>query len=411
MNNSPKVGTWELTAIFIAFGVTLNTFAVGSAQAGHMSFGHGVLMILIGWVGLAVFGTVSGNIGYETGYRAPQIFSAVFGTVGYKIPSILAALSMLGLACFDYWYVGQALMNMFPSLGSGAFYIGIIFIALVACLGALKDITSLKWLSSATIPIALVLFFVILFVTISRGGGMAVLMNYQPPMESVPLLIGANVMISIWSSAMPSFADFASQAKARKCVLWAIPLGMLGIAFQYFVGQMGTYAFEAVSDFTSLAAALGGGMGLVCNLFTLFAQANTVPAATLFMTAHFNTSLKVPRTIVIIVQPIIGAILAIAMFLGADISILSSFGSIIGFIFAPLLGITFAEYYVIGRRSFVSEDQRPAFSFSSTIVLVLGFILGIILDMVLKIQFPTFIVLFVGCFCLHLILRKVAHMK
>lgn len=405
------VGTWSLTAIFIAFGVTLNTFTVGSAQAGHMPFGSGVLMIIVGWAALAVVGVISGNIGYETGFRAPQVFSATFGTAGYKIPSLLAAFSMLGLACFDYWYVGSAMMNLFPNLGSGAFYLGMLVVVLAAILGASKDITSLKWLTSATIPIALILFFAILIVTINRGGGIGVLMDYQPPTEGIPFLVGANVMFSVWSSAIPSFTDFTSQAKSRKSLFVAIPVGMLAIAFQYFVGQMGTYAFDNVVDFTTLAAALGGGMGLVCNLFTLFAQANTVPAATLFMTSHLTTSLKLPRMAVIIFQPLLGGALAIAMFLGANISFLSTFGSIIGCLFAPLLGVVFAEYYVVGKRSFIREEDRPAVSTSAMVTLAVGFVLGCILEFILKIQFPTAAVLLVACFCLHIVLRKAAHLK
>lgn len=406
------VGMWSLISIFIAYGVTLNTFSVGSQQAGHLPFWGGVLMILIGWLCLAVTGTITGNIGYETGYKAPQAFAATFGTWGYRVPSVLASVALIGFAAFDYWYVGAALMNLFPGIGSVAFYLGILVIVLAAILGAIKDISSLKWLTSTTIPIALVLFFIIMFVTINRGGGMDVLMQYQPPVnaQNTSVIIGANVMFSCWLSTVPGYMDFTSQAKTRKCVMWAIPLGMLGIAFQYFVGQLGTYVFDII-DFTTLSAALGGGMGLVCNLFTLFAQANTVPASTLMMTSHLTSSLKLPRLGVIIGQPIIAGVLAIAMFLGADISIINSFGTVVGFIFAPLLGAIFAEYYVIGKRSFEEEAELPRLSFAGMITLVVGFVLGILLTYVVPVDVPTAAVLLVLCFCLHIILRKSAHMR
>ena len=407
------VGMWGLISIFIAYGVTLNTFSVGSQQAGHLPFWGGVLMILIGWACLAITGTITGNIGYETGMKAPDAFKCTFGQWGYKVPSILASLALVGFAAFDYWYVGAALINLFPGIGSAAFYIGIVIIVLAAIFGAIKDITSLKWLTSTTIPIALVLFFVILFVTINRGGGMEVLMQYQPPInaQNTSIIIGANVMFSCWLSTVPGYMDFTSQAKTRKCVMWAIPLGMLGIAFQYFVGQLGTYAFEGVVDFTSLSAALGGGMGLVCNLFTLFAQANTVPASTLMMTSHLTSSLKLPRLVVIIGQPIIAGVLAIAMFLGADISIINSFGTVVGFIFAPLLGAIFAEYYAMGKRSFIPEEEMPKFSPSGMITLVVGFVLGVVLTYALPVDMPTAAILIVFCFCMHLFFRKGLHMK
>lgn len=406
------VGMWGLISIFIAYGVTLNTFSVGSQQAGNLPFWSGVFMILIGWACLAVSGVIAGNIGYETGFKAPDAFRCTFGQWGYKVPSVLASVALVGFAAFDYWYVGAALMNLFPGIGATAFYIGILIIVLAAIFGAIKDITSLKWLTSTTIPIALVLFFIIMFVTINRGGGMDILMQYQPPVnaQNTSMIIGANVMFSCWLSTVPGYMDFTSQAKTRKCVMWAIPLGMLGIAFQYFVGQLGTYVFGTV-DFTTLSAALGGGMGLVCNLFTLFAQANTVPASTLMMTSHLTSSLKLPRLVVIIGQPIIAAALAIAMFLGADISIINSFGTVVGFIFAPLLGSIFAEYYVVGKRSFASFDELPKFSTAGMITLVVGFLLGVIINYALPIDLPTAAVLMVLCFCLHIVLRKGAHLK
>jgi len=404
------VGMWGLISIFIAYGITLNTFTVGSEAAGHMPLWSGLLMIIIGWAGLAIAGVITGNIGWETGFRAPDAFKSTFGRWGYKVPSVLASIALVGFAAFDYWYVGAALVNLFPGLGSAAFYIGIVVITLAAIFGAIKDVTSLKWLTSSTVPIALVLFFIIMFVTINRGGGMETLMNYQPPMAGMPLLVGANVMFSCWLSTVPGFMDFTSQAKTRKAVFWAVPLGMLVIGFQYFVGQLGTYAFGIV-DFTSLAAALGGTMGLICNLFTLVAQANTVPASTLMITSHLTSSLKLPRIAVIIGQPVIAASLAIAMYLGADISIISSFGTIVGFIFAPLLAAIFAEYYIVGKRKFADTEDLSKVSPSGMITIVAGFILGVIISNFTSLQLPTAMVLMVICFFLHIFLRKVMHFK
>ncbi len=410
---STKVGLWSLIAIFIAYGVTLNTFAVGSAQAGHLAFSDGIIMIVIGWLGLAICGSLSGDIGFLSGGRGPDAFRFVFGSAAYKIPSVLAAVALVGFAAFDYWYVGKALMNLFPTLGDGAFYIGIVIIVLAAILGAFKDITSLKWLTSTTIPIAMILFFVILFVTVNHGGGMAVLAAYTPSVQETTILIGANVMFSCWLSTVPGFMDFTRASKTRKAVWIAVPVGMLGIAFQYFVGQVGTYVFD-ISDFTSLSAAIAGisvALGTVCNLFTLFAQANTVPASTIMMTSHLTSSLKLPRMGVIIVQPIIAAVLAIAMFLGADISIINTFGTFVGFLFAPLLGSIFAEFYLVGKKSFRSEEELPRHSKSGIICIVVGFLLGILITYVWALNVPTAMMLLIICFVLHIFLRKVCHLN
>ena len=404
-----KVGIWALTCIFIAYGVSLNTFSVGSAQAGHMTFWDGVIMIIIGWLGLAIFGALSGEIGFLSGSRGPDSFKAVYGKWGYKLPSIAASLALLGFSAFDYWYVGMAFRNLLPGLGNWAFYIGILVIVLAAVFGSIKDITSLKWLTSSTVPIALVLFFIILFATVNRGGGWEVLMNYKPTVGQTTMILGANIMFSCWSSTIPGFMDFTSQAKSRKAVWIAIPIGMLVIAFQYFVGQIGTYAMDIV-DFTSLAAALGGGLGLVCNLFTLFAQGNTVPATTIMITSHMTSSLRLPRLSVIIGQPLIAAALAIAMFLGADIGIINVFGTFVGFLFAPLLGSIFAEFYVIGKKSFRKEEDIPRICLPGVITLIIGFAAGVVINYVIPVPLPAAFILIPFCFLLHLFLRKVCRL-
>lgn len=145
--------------------------------------------------------------------------------------------------------------------------------------------------------------------------------------------------------------------------------------------------------------------------FCVFAQAHTVPATTLMITSHLNSSLKIPRKGIIIAQPIITGCMAIAMFYGADISIISSFCTVVGLLFAPLLGIIFAEYYVVGKRSFRQETETPHISPAGIITLIVGFLLGAWMNYFADIPLPTAMILLPLCFVLQIVLRMKLHLS
>lgn len=404
--NSKSVGIWGLTSICVAFTITLNNFAVGAGVMVNMSFWRGIGAIALSWIALTLVWMFSGLIGASTGKNAASIFRYVFGRDGFRIPSVCMCLALTGFAIFDYWFVGQALLNMFPNTPV-MFYVGIALIVTCAIIGTIKDISSLKWLTGLTIPVALVLFFIIMAVTINKVGFHTIL-SYQPPFE-MPMVTAVNVLFSSFIAVTSGFSDITCHA-SKKAVFVAMPLCMLAIAFQFLVAQFGTYGM-AIVDFTSLAVALGGAMFYLCNVFTLFAQANTVPSGTMIISTQINEDFRVPKKVMIVIQPCLSALGSILLFVGADISIITNFANILGCMFGPLLAIIFAEFYIVRGRQLPDDAVLPKFSKSGLICLGIGFALGVYLTYFATFATPVAILLFVICFILHTILRKVAHLN
>lgn len=403
---STAVGVWGLTSICVAFTITLNNFAVGAGVMVNMSFWRGVAAIALAWVALTLVWMFSGLIGASTGKNAADIFRYVFGRDGFRIPSVCMCLALTGFAIFDYWFVGMALQNMFPD-APAMFYIGIVLIVACAIIGTIKDISSLKWLTGLTIPIALVLFFIIMFVTLNRVGFDTIL-NYEPPFE-MPMVTAVNVLFSSFIAITSGFSNITCHA-SKKAVYVAMPLCMLAIAFQFLVAQFGTYGM-AIADFTSLAVALGGAMFYLCNIFTLFAQANTVPSGTMIISTQIHEGFRVPKKVMIVVQPLLSAIGSILLFVGADISVITNFANLLGCMFGPMLAIIFAEFYIVRGRTLPDDAVLPKFSKAGLISLAVGFLLGVYLTYFANFATPVAILLFVICFILHTILRKVAHLN
>lgn len=402
--NSNKVGVLGLTSICVAFTVTLNNFAVSSGVMVNMSFWRGIIAVVLAWVALSLVWTFSGLIGASTGKNASSIFGYTFGSAGYRIPSICMSVALLGFSIFDYFIVGVTMSSLFgvPAL----FYVGIALIVACAIVGAIKDISSLKWLTSLTIPIALVLFFIIMVATINKVG-FDTIRTYEPPFE-LPMVTAVNILFASFIAVTSGFSDITCHA-SKKAVFVAMPISMLAIAFQFIVAQFGTYGF-ATSDFTSLAVALGGAMFYIGCVFALFAQANTVPSTTLIIASQISASLGVPKKAVIVAQPLLAALGAILLYVGADISVITNFASLLACMFGPLLAIVFAEFYIVRGRKLADDAVLPKFSKSGLLCLILGFALGVYLTYFAPFASPVAILLFVICFVLHTVLRKVAHL-
>lgn len=399
------VGTWGLVAICVAFTITLNNFAVGASVMAGMTFWKGVAAIVVAWIFLSLTWIFSGQIGAMTQKPAAEIFKNVFGKQGFRIPSLMMSLACMGFGIFDFWFVGSAFANTFPGIKNVAFIIGIIVIVAIAIIGNLKNVTSIKWLTTATIPIALVLFIVIMVATVVKAGGMHEIMSFVPE-GSMPFFAGVNTLFASFIAIASGFSDITCHS-TTKAVRIAMPLCMLAIAFQFLVAQFGVYWSQDIVDFTSLAVALGGGLFYICNLFTVFAQANTVPSNTLVITTQLAANINLPRKAGMIIQPLLDGVLATALWFGAEIGIISAFANILGCAFGPLLGIIFAEFYIVRKRKFEDDVPLRNWSMGGILTLAIGFALGVYLTYFCPISFPVAILLLVLCFFLQLLFRKV----
>lgn len=401
---SGKVGIYSMTMIGVAYAITLNNFTVGAGVAANMSFGRCLLAIFIAWVALSLVWTFSGLMGQISGKNAAEIFKYVFGAKGYRIPSLCMAIALAVWALFDYWYVGAAMCNMFPDHPHIAFVVGIAIVTLCAILGTIKDIGSLKWLTGLTAPIALVMFVIILIATINKAGGMGVIAAYKPAVE-MPMVTAINTLFASFISVTAGFSDITCNAKNRRSVIIAMPISMLVVAFQFIVAQFGTYGM-AIVDFTSLALAIGGAVFYISNVFTLFAQGNTVPGNTMIITTQLHESTHIPKKVFIFAQPLVAAAGTFLIQYGTGVGILSSWIGVIACAFGPMLAILFAEFYVVRRQNLGDLDDLPGFSKAGFLSLVISAALGIYLTYFCPVATPVGIVSFVAGFVIHLIIRK-----
>lgn len=402
-----KLGLYSMITIGVAYAITINNFTVGANVGSGMTFIHGLVAIFFAWICLALIWTLAGLMGQVTGQNAAVIFKYIFGTKGGKIPSLCIVACNWIWAAFDYWYVGSVVRNMMPEHPYTGFAIGMVIILAAVIIGIIKDITSLKWLTGITVPIAIVLFIAILVIVIQRSEGMEFFMNYQPE-EHLSLVFGINLMVGSFVAVSLGFPDITKNAKTKRAVIIAMPIAMLTVCFQFIVAQFGAIGMQCV-DITSLALSLGGAIFYIINFFVLVGQSNTSPSSSFIIVTQVTELLnhKVPRIVFVFLQPLTAGIISFLIEFGADITFLNTWVGFAATIFSALIGVTFSEFYLIRKAKLDEQEVLPGWSAPSLISLGIGFALAVYLTYFCPIATPVFVISLITSFVLQFILRKI----
>lgn len=407
--NPKKIGVFATTVIIAGYAVTISNFTVGAKVGLGCTFRDGLIAIGVSWIALSLLWIFSGLMGQISGKSGATIYRYVFGKKGAGIPSFCVALCNWVWAIFDYWYVGSVMRNMMPDHPYIGFEIGIILIVVVVIIGIIKDITSLKWLSTLTVPIALAIFVVIFAATVNKAGGLSVLRAYQPDI-SMPIVTAINLMIASFTAVCGAFSDITKNSSSKKAIFVAMPIGMAIVGFQFIVSQVGAIGAAAV-DITSLALTLGGIVFYLTNVFTVFAQANTAPCSSLIIVTEVNALTKIPVKYLIFIQPISAGILANCVEYLFDVTLLNSWVAVVSNIFGPMLAILFSEFYISRKCKLDDQAVLPDFDGISIGVMAIGFLSGIYFSYFSSVAVPVFIVVFVLSFVVHAALRKISLAK
>lgn len=403
-----KVGTFSIIMIVVAYACTINNVTAGASLGFGTTMVTGLLAMAVGFVILSILSTASGLIGAREGAKASTLYLNVFGTQGSRVVAMIPAICCTIWQVFDFWYVGAIMSDLFSNHPHIGFVIGIVIICSCAIFGSYFGVTSLKWLSNSTIPIALVLFVVLLIATVDRSGGVSALANYVPS-QAIPFVTAVNMFVGSFIAVTSMWSDITSDAKSPKSVFAAMPLGMLMVWFLFIVGQVAAVGLNCFG-ITELAATLGGVLQILTSLFCIFALGNTVPSTTYMISNQFSAALKCSPKVFIIVIPLLEAGLTFVIQYVTSISVISTWVNALSCVLAPVVGVCLCDYWLVNRGKFSVEYTNTAVRPAAAVSVLIGFAFGVYFT-----YFSTVLPAAIGS-CLtaviaHLILRKAVHLK
>ena len=340
-----RTSLFENGLIWFGAGVSLAEILTGTSFS-SLGFGRGLAAILLGHVIGCVLLFLSGVIGGRQRLSAMETVRGSFGSRGTVFFALLNVLQLLG------W---TAIM-----IYDGALAAGGIFSIGHWVLWVLIGITNLGKLNTFAMA-ALFLLTLILCKVIFFGGSAAVTL----PDDSLTFGAAVELAVAMPLSWLPLISDYTREAEkpVKAAAVSAIIYGLVS-CWMYIIG-MGAAMRTGESDIAQIM--LKAGLGTAGLLIIIFSTVTTTFLDADSAGISFESiSKRIPGKYAAIAAALLGTIGAIVF----PMDDITGFLYLIGSVFAPMIAIQIADFFLLHRNSSHKALDPRAF-----ILWIIGFVL------------------------------------
>ena len=355
--NDKKGGTslFENGLIWFGAGVSIAEILTGTYFA-ELGFKRALLAILIGHIiGCAMF-FLAGVIGGKQRLSAMETAKNSFGRIGGQFFAIMNVIQLVGWTSIMI-YDGALAANGIFSIGSWVWCLVIGALIILWIMIGIADLGKLNTVAMAALFILTLVLCKVIFIDGSISSASV----------SDGMSFGAAIELAVAMplSWLPLIADYTREAE-KPVKAAAVSTAVYGAVscWMYIIG-MGAALFTGESDIALIMVKAGlGVLGLIIVIFST--------VTTTFLDAYSagisqeSITPKVKGKYVAVVVAAIGTVAAM-IFPMDDIT---DFLYLIGSVFAPMIAIQIADYFIIHRdRREITVDVR------NSIIWIIGFIL------------------------------------
>lgn len=355
--NDKKGGTslFENGLIWFGAGVSIAEILTGTYFA-ELGFKRALLAILIGHIiGCAMF-FLAGVIGGKQRLSAMETAKNSFGRIGGQFFAIMNVIQLVGWTSIMI-YDGALAANGIFSIGSWVWCLVIGALIILWIMIGIADLGKLNTVAMAALFILTLVLCKVIFIDGSISSAAV----------SDGMSFGAAIELAVAMplSWLPLIADYTREAeKPVKAAAASTAVYGAVSCWMYIIG-MGAALFTGESDIALIMVKAGlGVLGLIIVIFST--------VTTTFLDAYSagisqeSITPKVKGKYVAVVVAAIGTVAAM-IFPMDDIT---DFLYLIGSVFAPMIAIQIADYFIIHRdRREITVDVR------NSIIWIIGFIL------------------------------------
>ncbi|MGC4377531.1 NCS1 family transporter [Fictibacillus sp. Mic-4] len=362
-----KIGSFGFSTMWIGMAVVLAAFAIGGEGVKHLSLGWVVLATVIGTLATGFFITLIGDIGIEHGLSFPVYMRAPFGTIGTHIPSVVRGLTASFWFGINTYFGSTALNGILNTLtGFDNWFICYILFAIVQLLNTAFGIKAVEKFADLAAPV-IILISIWMYGTLSDKAlahGRHVWNWVESPVTGTAAFTAFIIVIfsnmGFWATLaadIPSISRFIKAPKYEKN--WfkrnknAIMGNMVALPLtQTFMIIIGGVSYIAVQNYDPVVALQEAANGFVLGILLLmivFAQwstntaANVIPAAVIFSNVGGP---KVPFYVGVFAAGIVGSVVQPWNLFAVLVPFLLTVGGIL----SAIVGILYADYYLIRKR-------------------------------------------------------------
>jgi nucleobase:cation symporter-1, NCS1 family len=362
-----KISSLGYSFMWVGMVVVLATFAIGGAGIISLPLPMVILATVIGCLAIGFFISLIADIGIEHGLSFPVYMRAPFGTIGTHIPSITRGITA------SMWfgvntYFGSTAMNGILNMlfGFDNWFICFLIFAAVQLINTALGIKSIERFADLAAPI-IILISVWMYISLSdtaQAAGRDVWSWVESPVTGGAAFTAFLVVIfsnmGFWATLgadIPSISRFIKAPLNEKNWFKRNKGSLIGnmVAMpitQTFMIIIGAVAYTAVLNADPIVALQGSASGFVLGVLLLMivlaqwstnTAANVVPAATIFSNVGGP---KFPFWAGVITAGIVGTVVQPWQLFDIIIQVLLFVGGIL----AAIVGILFADYYLLRKR-------------------------------------------------------------
>ena len=351
-----KTSVFSNGLIWFGAGVSIAEILTGTYYAG-LGMGKGLLAILLGHLIGAVLMFAAGLIG---GYEEKSAMETVKMSFGEKGSILFAALNVLQLVGWTaiMIYDGALAANGIFHTGAWVWSLVIGGLILVWIMIGLTNLGKVNTIAmGALFLLTLVLFKVVFF----DGAGTAVIAADDSMSFGAAVELGVAMPLS-W---LPLISDYTREAeKPVAATFVSVVVYSVVSIFMYVIG-MGAAIYTGEGDIAAIM--VKAGLGVAALLIIVFSTVTTTfldaySAGVSSVTIHGKINEKWAAVIVTIVGTI-GAIVY-------PMDNITNFLYLIGSVFAPMIAIQIADYFILKRSS-----EKKTVDVRNMLIWVVGFAL------------------------------------
>jgi putative hydroxymethylpyrimidine transporter CytX len=298
---------------------------------------------------------LAGVVGSDNAIPSMVSLRPAFGQRGSYLPSLINVVQLVGWGAFELVIMAQASARLTQSIfGASSYPFWVIFWGIVVTVFALGGplVVVRQWLEKAGIWIVLVTgAWMIIYVVTHANFGALVSRHGD---GSLSFAQGIDLVVAMPISWLPLIADFNRFAKTSRSSFWGTVSGFaVSNVLFYTLGVLLILVLPGSDLIGSIMTIAFGTAGLAL----LLGDETDNAFADVYSGAISIKNVLPTLSTRLLVSSIGGVCLAIALIV--DLTSFQGFLYLVGSLFTPLFGVLFADYFILKRRRYASEQLYP----------------------------------------------------
>lgn len=369
---SERKSTLSVSLVVSGFCICMSGLFTGAAMAAGLSLREALIAAFIGNVILSAFGGAVGAAGAREGLSASRLSIYSFGSQGFKIVSLVLALTMGGWFSVQSGFFGITINAMFPNAGfiTHPQFAGV-WGGLLMLMTAYFGYKGLEVLSKIAIPLIVIISLIGINAAINSAGGWDNVMSITP-VGSTTISAGIVLVVGSFAAGASAQADVTRYSKDAKTAWIATIIGfMVANSFIIVAGYLSTLA-TGMGDLPN--AMLHLGLGLPALMVLILAQWTTNDNNLYTSSLGLSNIFRIGRSRIVIIVGVIGSILG-------GLGVADYFVSwlvVLGIGVPPMAGVIIADYYIIRKQNYKFKDESilPKWNANALLAWLIGCVVG-----------------------------------